>query len=353
MEAFINGMACISHHPTGDPGFFFEDLPYTAGSNFLLASAIPYKDHIPVSMIRRTSHILKMGISAGLMCLQNAGIEKPDAIIVGTAMGCFEDTDKFLRSLLDNNEQMLTPTSFIQSTHNTLAGQLALLIKSHGYNFTYTHQNLSFEYALLDGLMLLQEKEAANVLVGGTDELIKPLCDLFELAGHIKSAGNLDAPIWKSKTSGYIAGEGAAFFNLGTEQGPASIAKLRGVRTFQQITDKNALTQQVNLFLNQLGLMSHDISLVLSGASGDVTTDATIHAFTRETGLPVAYFKHLCGEYFTCSAFALWLGASILKKQRIPSCMNDAETLPESIQHLLIVNQYQNQHYSLMCLSLC
>lgn len=353
MEAFINGATCISHHNTVDESFFFKNCSPLSPSSFLLAAAFEHKEYIPSAMSRRASHILKMGITAGMMTLKRAGINSPDAIVVGTGMGCFEDTDKFLRALVDNEEQLLTPTSFIQSTHNSVAGQLALLTKCQGHNFTYVHQNNSFESALLDALMLLKEQEAQQVLVGGIDELNAPLQELFERAGHIKAKENLGEPIWQSNSKGYSAGEGAAFFNLSNENNSNSIAKVRGVKTIQKIDSGEDLFNKSLNFLSELKINKNDVDLVLSGISGDTEKDVKLKQVEGLLKLPVAYFKHLCGEYFTSGAFALWLGASIIGKQELPDCMHSVQLQPGRIKNILIVNHYSDELYSFMCVSSC
>ena len=90
----------------------------------------------------------------------------PDAVIAGTGLGCLEDTEKFLGSIYTLQEHLLNPTPFINSTHNTIAGAIALAIKCHGYNATYTHRGFSFESALLDALMLASENPEAAILAG-------------------------------------------------------------------------------------------------------------------------------------------------------------------------------------------
>lgn len=50
-----------------------------------------------------------------------------------------------MNALMDNREQMLNPTAFIQSTFNTVGAQLALLLKIHAYNVTYVHRGLSLK----------------------------------------------------------------------------------------------------------------------------------------------------------------------------------------------------------------
>ncbi len=345
-------MACISHHNTIDENYFFEDIGPVPLSNQLNATEPNYKDHIPGNLIRRMSHIVKMGVSTGMMSLKSAGIEKVDAIVTGTGMGCCEDTDKFLRTLLDNDERFLTPTSFIQSTHNTVAGQIALQIKCHGYNFTYVHQNLSFEYALLDAMMLLKEEEASTVLVGAVDEITPSMFELFYRGGHIKKLEELQ-PIWNSTTKGYLVGEGAGFFNISANITPSTYAKIKGVKCIQGITDSSELENIVNFFLLEIGLKKDQISLVLSGNSGDVVTDNKISEFNKAINQPIAYFKHLCGEYFTSSTFALWLAANIIKRQTVPLAIFPNHEPLSNIQNLLIVNHHEDHQYSLMCVSKC
>jgi len=353
MDIYITSKACISPQNTVDETYFFEDAPSIPKSNMLTVIPAEYKEYIPANMIRRSSHVLKMGITAGLMCLKKNNTAVPDAIVVGTAMGCFEDTDKFLKSLDENQEKTLTPTSFIQSTHNTVAGQIALLTKCHAYNFTYVHQNLSFEYAVLDAMMLLNEKEATTVLVGGVDELIPPLFELFERAGHIKKLEDLSSELWNSTSKGYVAGEGSTFFCLSSEKTSSTHTKISGLKTLQSIKDSQDLDLRVTTFLQEIGIKKEDISLLLSGVNGDEETDSTLKKFGSELNAPIAYFKQYCGEYFTSSAFAMWLASSLIEKQKVPESAGISGKIPTSLQHILIVNQYQNKHYSFICVSIC
>lgn len=344
MVAYINGLACISHYNTIDENYFFEDVILPSANNKLTATEPVYKDFIPAALIRRMSHIVKMGVSAGSISLKKAGLDNVDAIIVGTGIGCYDDTDKFMRAMIENDEQLLTPTSFIQSTHNTVAGQLALMYKCNGYNFTYVHQNHSFEYAVLDALMLLKDKDAKTVLVGGIDEVNDSILELFDRAGYIQQG---------QKDKGYKIGEGATFFSLSSEPAANSYARISGVKCLQQVDSSETLMLEVNRFLKDGGIEIGQISLVLSGNCGDEQMDRTISSFNNETGLPFAYFKRLCGEYFTASSFAVWLAANILKRKAVPKVLLADERQVNDFKHVLIVNHYQDKLYSLMCVSAC
>lgn len=350
---YINGSGCISHQNTIDVNAFFENsridcLP-------LLAAQEPdYKEYIAAPMLRRMSHIIKMGVAAAKTSLQQAGVENVDAIITGTGLGCFEDTDKFLKTIIENNEQLLTPTAFIQSTHNTVAGQIALLLKCHNYNFTYTQQGHSFESALVDANMFLNENSNSNILVGGVDEAIEPYYRLLVNAEHIKKQEDIIVEVEKNKTKGFCLGEGASFFVLSNKKNTTTKAEIKGIKTFTNIKSSQDLQNELLAFLQQVNLSVNDVTIVLSGNSGDVEDDNFLNACNSSlfSKTEVAYFKTLCGEYFTASSFALWLATAILEKQKIPPAFPKKHSIQE-FKNILILNQYRNTEYSFMCVSLC
>ncbi len=121
---------------------------------------------------RRMAKVARIGIGCGLNALERAGVKVPEAIIVGTGLGCMESTERFFGSLIQQDEMLPNPTAFIQSTHNNVAGQLALAVKCTGANFTYLHRGLSFTSALLDGLVQVG-LEGARHVVGGAEVILE------------------------------------------------------------------------------------------------------------------------------------------------------------------------------------
>lgn len=142
-----------------------------------------YADYIPPMQLRRMSRSLKMGLVAALDCLQQTNIaaEEVDAIEVGTAYGLHVDSAIFLTNMIARNETALNPTPFIQSTHNTISGAIALSLQCTGHNMTFVHKGLSFEHALLDAELLLNSSiKDSFLLVGGVDERIEVLNRFFK-----------------------------------------------------------------------------------------------------------------------------------------------------------------------------
>ena len=135
---------------------------------------------------RRLCRLLKSAMMTSLSALREAGIKCPDAIIVGTSYGMLENSEKFLLQMCQEGENGLSPTLFMQSTHNTIAGALALQTHCHGYNITYTHldEQRVLELCLCDAEMLMKQGKIRNALIGYHNEVTPALHDmLFRLTG--------------------------------------------------------------------------------------------------------------------------------------------------------------------------
>ena len=87
MKIYIKGLGNISPQKTFDNGEFLKEIVDYEG-NHLTVIAPAYKEYIHPRKMRRMTKIIRMGVAAAKICMQDAGLEKPDAIVSGTAMGC-------------------------------------------------------------------------------------------------------------------------------------------------------------------------------------------------------------------------------------------------------------------------
>lgn len=354
MEAYINGVSVISPQNTFNTSDFLSE-PVVHSTNYLQCIEPSYKEFLNPTLARRMARLIKMGIAASNICMKDASVEMPDAIITGSALGCLEDTEKFLLAIIENQEQFLTPTSFIQSTHNTVSAQIALQLKCMNYNFTYVHKGFSFESALQDSLMTIAEGEANNVLTGAHDEMTPKYYRVCDRIGYWKKEEVSTFDLINSKTTGSVAGEGAAFFMLGKEKNDHSYAKLRGLKTIFKPDNSKAIEEKIQALLSEKGLSIKDIDLVIYGINGDSRYD---HVYNDlKDGLfkdaTACYFKHLCGEYQTASSFAMWVAAMILKTQTVPDAVIIGENKNKPVKNILIYNTFLNIDHSVFVLSQC
>lgn len=347
---YVNSAVCISVQDTLNAEFF-HTMEADQTSVLLNAVAPNYKEFIPPAQIRRMSKTVKMSAVAAQKAMNEAGIVTPDAIIVGTGMGCEEDSEKFLKNVIENNEEFLTPTHFIQSTHNTVAGQIALANSCHAYNFTYVNPGSSLEMSLLDAKLQIEHDEANNILVGATDEKAARTMELYRLKGTIKKETDLPADYLDSSTAGVVWGEGSAFFVLSSEKSGGTYAQLAAV-TFINKLEESEVSDFIGEFLSRNNISPSDVDVVLFGFSGDSRTE--VYYNTAQEIFKDAdqlYFKHLSGEFNTASGFAFFMANQILKRQEIPEAMRiNKDIQKDFINSILIYNHLNGEDHSLTLL---
>ena len=350
---YIRAAAGISPQETFNNLSFPEVIIQHAGNRFNCIEP-DYDDLIDAKLIRRMSRIIKMGSAAAIGCLQQANIEIPGGIIVGTAYGCLQDTEIFLQRMIHYNEELLTPTAFIQSTHNTVGAQIALMLQCHHYNNTFVQRGFSFESALLDAVLLLKEDEMNNVLAGAADEITTSGHDIlmrFDL--YKTSSDNTD--LYNYENKGTVAGEGAFFFLLSNQLSEKNLAKLNAVETFYNPGNNEEIEKNIIAFLSSQSLTINDIDVIIAGRNGDKKNDVVYDALNASvfTGKLVINYKHLCGEYPTTTSFALWLATVIIQQKKVPEVLGQKKETWKTIEKILIYNHYLNIHHTLFLVTAC
>lgn len=280
MRAFVNTISSVSHQDSFRNDHLLSGLrPLDAETDIVSPD---YKAYIQPAALRRLSPVLRMGLTAAMECEQQAG-QAFDAISVGTALGCLRDTEKFLVTFHTATSDVLSPTAFIQSTHNTIGGQISLGLNNHAYNMTHTQNNLSFEVALLDALLCLEEGKT-NVLVGAAEEKI----DFLE---QFRPSLISDQ---------YPLTSGATFLALSPDKGEV------GIRAVHADFHCRHVSEAVNQFLNVHSVAANQIGLVC----GDV-----------DPLLPDGQYQYMnyleySGLHYSAGAFGFHMAHDFLRHEK-------------------------------------
>lgn len=351
MALYINGVGCISPQFTFDNTVFLPEVKAYA-INRLACVDPDYTKFFDAGSVRRMGRLMKYGTAAGLIALKDADVKVPGAISTGTGLGLPEISQKFLRSLIEVEETIVSPTAFIQSTHNTVSSNIALLCGCYAHNNTFSHKGFSFESALMDARLLAKEG-VTNILVGAYDEVSDYKYAAAKKVGALRPEPCSNLDILGKQGHGIIAGEGAAFFVLATNKSETTYGSLVDSKTFYQPENTDAIKEQILAFVSANSLTLADIDLVVTGLNGNEEDDAATlqlndTLFTTQT---LAAYKHLCGEYMTSSAFAFWLISQVMKTQQVPAAIvtEDRNRTPKNI---LLYNSHKGNH-SLMLFKAC
>lgn len=250
------------------------------------------KEFIDPKESRRLSTIIKSGIYAGMTALKNGSVEKPDAVITGTGLGCLNDTIKFISSIKQFNEENLNPAPFIYSTHNTVGGTISILTGSTGYNSTFVHRGISFESALFESFLMICENPDLHILCGGVDELTNE---------YVTITGRLDL----HKDS--IPGEGAGFFVL-TGKKKDVLAEIKDIRLVP-VFDKKKVQRAFERFIEKNSIVPAS-TLLFAPFNGDKDRDS----WKKEIASAYNWKEIVCpkdktGEFMTAGALSTGLAA--------------------------------------------
>ncbi len=346
MSVYIKSIIAVSAQNTFEKNKLPEKLePVTKWMRCVIPE---FKKYIPVKALRRMNRFSRICTVSAFKSLSNLEILKPDAIITATSMGCVEDSERFLNQMLDNNEMLLTPTSFIQSTHNAVGSNLALAYNCHGYNMVYTHDNNAFETALLDAMLKVNSGEASNVLIGAADEITEENYALKDSLSKWKSTNETNLDFLNSKTEGTIPGEGATFMTVSNEKTGAEL-NLIGMEVFYSLQTAESLLDRVKRFLlvNQCDIKK--IDTLLLAIDGDYRNSRVYIDLMGEElkHANIGCYKHICGSYDSDGAFAIWVASQFVNSTTIPDYVY-LRNVERETKRVLIVRQNFNKNFALI-----
>ena len=296
---YLQSIALIScREPFTDEWF---DRSTDASVGFVKAIEVNAKDYIPAMEARRMTKILKRAICSSRRAIADAGNPEIDAIITSTAMGCMETSEKFLMDIVNGGEELLKPTLFMQSTHNTISSMIAIHLKNHGYNMTFSHGKMSFESALLDADMQIALGAAHNVLLGQHDEMTDLGAKLITDAdGSFHSEASV-AMVVSDSADNAICAIGSPCIN-----------------------------DDINAYVGDAKIDA----IVADDSCADIIGALTVKA-------PVFNHTKVFGNTLSNSAVALYAGSRLIAKNRFPSYHSPAES---GINNVLCINREGNDY---------
>ncbi len=323
MKLYIKNSACISSLgiQQNENSFELETISQEDPKKRYVIEP-DYKEFLSFNVIRRSARYVKVGLFTALKCMQN--IEHTlGGIIVGTGVGSFSYTEKFLDEMNAKNEEKLSPNLFLQSMNSLLSGYISILTKCTGYNLTYVNRGISFESALLDAQAQFLEDRSRYLLVGAADEITDNYVDIVHKTGYLNSSEKNTLP---------ALGEGAAFMLLSAEGRKGDIG-IAAIRLFFEATPEDINTG-IEEVLEEANCTYRDVDLLL-------TTREIQQFLTVGEKISCLFYKDYIGEYPTATSFAVWLAEKIVATKHVPEIFGKRFGTKKEFRNILIVNQYK------------
>ena len=338
-KVYIQAAEQISIQQPLSEQWFHDPIFYHA--DFVQAVNPSFREYIAANEARRMGNLIKRALVTSLKVLHKTGIEHPDAIITGTCIGCMNCTEKFLQALTENGEQTLSPTHFMQSTHNTVGSTLGIYTKTHSYNTTYSHGEISFDLTILDAWMQIQLGKISTALIGGHDEMIESYFKLLQKTGYVGIEG-MDP-----------CSEVAVSMMINTQAHEEDLCEIAGIRICNHPT-VDSFKESIDALLHETGLHRDQLCAIMTGKNGNPTNDIQYQEIVDSIfpQIPLLHYKHIFGENYTASALGTYTAAHCLKEGCVPSFLYDTDRKQQcaSLQNILLIHQTKGQEFSLILL---
>jgi len=337
-EIYISTIKQISaQQPLVDDWF---EQPVLYSEPYVRALEPDYKQYFTPNEARRFGKILKRALLVSREAMKESGI--PEAIITGTGLGCIENTEIFLEKLVREGEELLNPTHFMQSTHNTISSLIAIDSKCHAYNTTYAHKGVSFECALQDAFLQMKSGKIKTALVGAHDEMTPVYFTLLKKAGYL------------GKPNQTFAGETAVAMILSTAKTETALCKIEMLeKIYTGACHCGFNPQSPEIMKLQINSKMTDIDYIMVGTNGVEENDKIYYENCARLfpNIPLLQYKNIFGESYTASALGVYVAAVCLKNGEIPKLVYVTDEKKSPLRKILCYNHFEDKNHTFVLLS--
>lgn len=267
---------------------------FSPEKNYRMLDTPDYSAYFEKNEMRRLSLLIRNATGCALAAVEGIYPQEIQGIITGTGKGSISKIEQFLADISKYGETALNPAVFIQSTHNTISGQIALKLGIEAYNMTHVNQGHTIYNVLKDVELMLLEKPGARILFGFFEENTPFNITIHGDAGY-NGRSDHDRVTW---------GEGVSFFTAGAHAEGSSAC----ISDYRMFHDKDlhaaAVTASSYLQAACTGKKCRLLAGYCNSRDKEEIYKPVLEA-AQKLSAEVIPFKDLYGEFDTASGNAL------------------------------------------------
>lgn len=180
--------------------------------------------YLGVKEVRRFDRFVHFGVAAGIMALEDAGIEVTEelspeiGVAIGAGIGGIPVITSNYQAMIDRGPRRISPFMIPGCIINMVSGQLAIMKNLKGPNIAHVTACSTGLHAIGEAMHMIKRGDATVMVAGGCESTIHPLAMGAFDAMHALSRRNDDPktasrPFDKDR-DGFVMGEGAGVLIL-------------------------------------------------------------------------------------------------------------------------------------------
>ena len=309
--------------------------------------------YLGVKEVRRFDRFVHFGVSAGIMALEDSGLEITDEFApecgcaIGSGIGGLPLICTNNEACNERGPRRISPFLIPGCIINMTSGQLAIMKNLKGPNIAHVTACSTGLHAIGEAMHIIARGDATVMVAGGCESTIHPVGvggfdNMHALSRRNDDPKTASRPFDKDR-DGFVMGEGAGVLVLeelehARARGARIYAELVGFATncdATHITQPNSRTMRICMeeALRTAGLAPSDIGYL--SAHGTATSrgdcaesNATASLFGNRT--PVSSLKSFFGHTLgACGSIEAWLAIEMMREGWFSPTINLTDIDPE------------------------
>ncbi len=241
---------------------------------------------------RKMDTFIHFGIAAGLMALEQSGLEITDAnaervgVMIGAGMGGLPVIEKTLRSYEEGGARKISPFFIPQAIINMTSGWVSMMTGAKGPNSATVTACATATHAIGDAYNIIARGDADAMIAGGSEAVVCELgiggfCASRALSTRNDEPERASRP-WDVDRDGFVMGEGAGVLVLESLE----TAKARGANILAEVVGYGMTGDAYHLTAPAPGGEGGARCMKVALASGGINVDEVDYINAHGTSTP-------------------------------------------------------------------
>jgi len=196
--------------------------------------------------VKKMDQFIHYGVAAGMMAMQDAGLEITDAnsertgVIIGSGIGGIAGIEKTSIAWHEGGPRKISPFYVPSTIINMVSGQLCILKGIKGPNFSAVSACATSNHSIGTAMRMIQYGDADIMIAGGAEYGASPtsvggFCAMKAMSTRNDEPTRASRP-WDRDRDGFVLGDGAGILVLEEYES----AKARGARIYCELAGYGA-----------------------------------------------------------------------------------------------------------------
>ena len=196
---------------------------------------------IPPKDVKKMDSFIHYGVAAGLMAMQDAGLEITDAnaertgALIGSGIGGIAGIEKTTVAWHEGGPRKISPFYVPSTIINMVAGHLSIMTGIKGPNFSAVSACATSNHSIGMAMRLIQYGDADIMIAGGAEYATVPtavggFCSMKAMSTRNDDPQHASRP-WDKDRDGFVLGDGAGILVLEEYES----ARARGARIYCEL----------------------------------------------------------------------------------------------------------------------